>query len=616
MMAQQRTRRVPCCTGLASLVALLVACGEGFLDSGGEIDDFSGAPGFPTTPGAETPPPLAPGDTGSGPNGGQSPDFDEGPSIDVPDGLTPNGDGTYSDARGTRVRFNAQGQLVDEQGNPVIVGADGIVVPLNPELEVETSFRVPVVTGRLIWAANPASGRVALVDALTHQVETLPAGLSPTYLAAIPGDTGNRALVINSGSSDATLFRDGAGGELEQTDIDLHQGATAWALSADGRWAIAWSDARDFGVLDPTEGLQDVTLIDLAASPPAPQRFSVGYRPVKVEIDSTGSRAYAVTRDGISVIELGDAPALSDDITLVSPDEELSGAAGDPVLDDVPITPDGRYALVRFEGAPRLKVIDLAANASRVLTLPGEVSDVDVSSDGTRAIAVIRDTAQVAVFSPEAAFSSDEVVANPPPVTLRNVTGETLGSAALPEAGDKALLFTNAIASDRLAILDVADAAASPRVVSLKAPITAVFPSPDGSHAVALLSTEPTSERKGAFSIVPVDAALPPKIQGTDSPPYRVSVAETSVGLRALVTTRDDTTGVHAAYLVRMPSLQVDRIDLPSPPLAVGVLPEHGIGYVAQQHPEGRITFIDLETAAPQTLTGFELAERVVDGAR
>ena len=532
---------------------------------------------------------------------------ESGPS--VPNGLTPNGDGTFSDARGTRVRFDGAGQLVDLAGNRVVVGEDGLIVPLNPELEVETSFRVPVVTGRLIWAANPASGRVALVDALTHEVQTLPAGLQPTYLTAIPGTSANRALVINTGSDDATLFRDGAGGELQQIDVQLHQDATAWALSENGRFAIAWSDSRDFGTLDPTEGLQDITVLDLEQDPILPQRFSVGYRPVKLSINAAGTRAYAVTRDGISVVELGDTPRLSDDITIVTPEEALSPDIGEPVLDDVPITSDGRYALVRFDGAPRLEVIDLANNTRQLLTLPGEVSDVDLSGGGERAVAVIRATSQLAVFSPEA------VMADPAQVSLLAVAGETLGSAALPDSGNNALLFTNAIASDRLAILDVLAPAPSPRVVSLKAPITAVFPSPEGSHAVALLATAEDSERRGAFSIVPVDSALPPKIQGTDAPPFRVSIAETSAGLFALVTTRDDARGIHAAYLVRMPSLQVDRIELSSPAIAVGLLPEHGVGYVAQQHPEGRITFIDLQTATPETLTGFELADRVVDGA-
>lgn len=593
-------RRRCCILGL-----LLTGCGDGELDS--SLDVSSGeSPSF--EPGTQVPGDLGPSGGNTDGSGSGAP-LDPTPSVEVPPGLTANGDGTFSDARGTRVRFNGAGQLVDDRGNVVVVGANGIVVPANPEREVESSFRVPVVTGSLIWVTNPASGRVALVDARTYEVQTLPAGLSPTYLAAIPGGTDNQALVINAGAADATLFRQVPGGELEQLDIPIHQRATAWSMSEAGRWAIAWSDARDFAALDPTEGLQDVTVIDLSREPPASLRFSVGYRPVSLSIDAAGTRAYAVTRDGISVIELGDAPRLLDDITIVSPEEALAADAAEPVLDDVPITPDGRFALVRFADAPRLKVISLASDTSQVLTLPGEVSDVDLTGDGARAVAVIRATGQVAVFSPEAAL------ADPTQVTLRSVLGETLGSAALPDAGEKALLFTNAIASDRLAILDLVAADTTARVVSLKAPITAVFPSPEGSHAVALLATEPGSERAGAFSVVPVDAALPPKIQGTDAPPSRVSLAATSAGLRGLVTTRDDAKAIYAAYLVRMPSLQVDRIELSSPPTAVGLLPELGFGYVAQQHPEGRITFIDLETAAPKTLTGFELADRVVSGA-
>ncbi len=592
------------------LGALFLACGESSIDSSGV--DFRGpvAPGSDLPSSGESPGNLTPGGQ---PGGGFANDGVEEPLDDaprVPAGLTPNGDGTFRDARGTRVRINEDGQLVDERGNLVIVDENGVVVPLNPELEVETSFRVPVVTGRLIWAANPASGRVALVDALTHEVQTLPAGLRPTYLAAVPGNTPNRALVINAGSYDATLFRDGAGGELEQVDVPIHQNATAWAVSDSGRFAIAWSDERDFGPLDRSEGLQDVTVIDLSKSPLAPARFSVGYRPVKLTIDAGATRVYAVTRDGISVIELGDEPRLSDDITIVSPEETLADEGGQPVLEDVPITPDGRFAVVRFDGAARLKVIDLASDTSQIIELPGEVSDVDLSGGGERAVAVIRETAQLAVFSPAAAL------ADPLDVTLLSVAGETLGSAALPDQGSSALLFTNAIASDRLAIVDVLAAAPAPRVVSLKAPINAVFPSPEGSHAIALLQTAPDSERRGAFSIIPVGSALPPKIQGTEAPPFRVSIAETgSSGLCGLVTTRDDARNIHAAYLVRMPSLQVDRIELPSPPIAVGLLPEHGVGYVAQQHAEGRITFIDLQTAEPETLTGFELADRVVDGA-
>jgi hypothetical protein len=246
-----------------------------------------------------------------------------------------------------------------------------------------------------------------------------------------------------------------------------------------------------------------------------------------------------------------------------------------------------------------------------VIELPGEVSDVDITGDGLRAVAVMRGTAQVAVFVLEAAL------ADPTDLTLSSFPGETIGSTALPDTGSAALFFTNASDSDRLAILDTADASApgAQRVVSLKAPISAVFASPDGTHAVALLETADDGNSAGAFSVIPVAESLPAKIQGTDAPPFRVTLANTPSGARGLVTVRDDDAGIFGTYLVRMPSLQVDRIPLSSPPIAAGVLADSGVAFVAQQHPEGRITFIDLETAEAETLTGFELSDRVIDGA-
>ncbi|MGZ3478441.1 MAG: hypothetical protein ACXVCJ_28335 [Polyangiales bacterium] len=64
-----------------------------------------------------------------------------------------------------------------------------------------------------------------------------------------------------------------------------------------------------------------------------------------------------------------------------------------------------------------------------------------------------------------------------------------------------------------------------------------------------------------------------------------------------------------------MPSLAVDRYALASPPIAVGVVAGAGRAFVAQEHPEGRITFVDLGSGTARTLTGFELSARVVDGS-
>ena len=79
-------------------------------------------------------------------------------------------------------------------------------------------------------------------------------------------------------------------------------------------------------------------------------------------------------------------------------------------------------------------------------------------------------------------------------------------------------------------------------------------------------------------------------------------------GERALLTIRDDVKKVYAVYMGLFPTLEVQRVGLASPPIAAGVVAGAGRGYVAQKHPEGRITFVTLDSGEARTLTGFELA--------
>ena len=111
---------------------------------------------------------------------------------------------------------------------------------------------------------------------------------------------------------------------------------------------------------------------------------------------------------------------------------------------------------------------------------------------------------------------------------------------------------------------------------------------------------------------MPIGQTLPAKIVTTLAPPTAVA----STNDRAVVAERDDKTSVFGVYLARMPELMVDRLPLASPPIAVGVVAGAKRAFVAQQHPEGRLTFVDLDTGVARTLTGFELASRVVDGSK
>src|ERR1051325_9401951 len=52
-------------------------------------------------------------------------------------------------------------------------GGSGGGLPPPPEMEVEKAFQAPVATERFVWAANPKTGRVALIDSQSYQVKTV-----------------------------------------------------------------------------------------------------------------------------------------------------------------------------------------------------------------------------------------------------------------------------------------------------------------------------------------------------------------------------------------------------------------------------------------------------------
>jgi hypothetical protein len=545
-------------------------------------------------------------------------------------------------------------------GGGSVGGADAGVPP---EKELESSFRSPVATGRYVWTANPDSSRVARVDAKSFEARTFEAGFAPTHLVGLASPSGeDRALVINVGSHDASLFIADAKGDVTVHSAALHKGANAWAVSSSGKWAIAWTDFAQVAGADVTEGFQDVTVLDLSALPPVSTRLSVGYRPSRVFISQDDKQAFFVTEPGLSVVALDSSlgPLVERDVPMS--DDPLSAPAR-----DVTVTPDGSYALVRRNASADVTLVELASGTLKNITLSGGVTDIDLTEDGSLAIAVVRapgvtpsadagttadaggssdaggtsdaaadasgdasadamDGAAADAMTPDTAppppAPDSEVFALPIPGVFSDVgqmksqvlAGQVAGSVALGQSGNVAVVFTNASANDHLTLVDLKSGAGflSYRTVSLKAPVLAAFVAPDDAHAIALLQPAAGSAKPGAFSIVPIAKNLPPKIQGTDAPTLAVSIAP-APSTRAIVTTRNDTTKNYATYLARMPELQVDRINLASPPLASGMVPSAGVAFVAQEHPEGRITFVNLEKGDARTLTGFELGAKVVD---
>jgi hypothetical protein len=499
-----------------------------------------------------------------------------------------------------------------------------------PEIERESSFRAPVVTGKYVWSANPDSGRVAIIDAESYEIRAAQAGLRPTFVAAVT-EQPPRALVINTGSDSATLLELAATGEIGTANIGLHQGADSWSVAPGGRFAIAWTDSSKSTRPDPTDGFQDITVLELPeGGAPLATRLTVGYRPSAFAFDAAGRRAFGITQDGISVVELTPgAVQLNRLVSLPSTTRRQP---------DVSVTPDGSHALARLEGSSLLYDIDLGSGATRELDLGGPLTDLDLSEDGSRAVAVVQRAAEAdtgdagvpvtadagadageadAGASEPAASASSEAVFITLPAGLTNaaarqtlrVPRENFRSVALSSDGAHAVFFTTAQPTARVTLVDPNLAA---RSLDLIAAVRAVFVTADGANAIVLQDPPSGSLKKGAFSVLSLASVRAPKLVASDAPAVAVALPPGN-SERALVTVSDPARRVFGAFLVRTPNLQVDFSSLPSEPLASGTVPGAHKGFVAQLHPEGRITFIDLNEGGEREITGFELSSKVVN---
>lgn len=487
--------------------------------------------------------------------------------------------------------------------------------PDAPEMELEESFRAPVVAGEYLWSANPESNKVARVNAKTLDIDVLEGGHEPTFLAALPeGATAGGALCLNVRSQDASVFVTQTGSEVaSHTRVTVQPGASAWAVGSSGKFAIAWSRASD-NLLNAGDGYQDLTVLSLAEDSVETTMLSVGFRPSRVMINDAETHAYVVSEPGISVINLLDGVAIERELFL--PEVE------DLTTRDVSITPDGSLALVRLMGSSEILLVNTATNERKAVVLPTEVTDLDLSEDGTLAVAVMRGGEMIDLGAggeggaPNEPVTAESLIALLPVATIFEqpdefdlvATDEIVGSAVVASDASQVLLFTNANPNDHLTILSTTDQ--SVRVLDLKAPVRAAFLSEDGAYGVALMQVPSGSNRGGAFALIPVAKALAHHISGTDTPPEFVSISAEAG--RVLVTTAAKADKSAATYFGRFPGLQVDRIDLPSRPLASGIVPAANQGFVAQEHVEGRVTFIDLETGSEKTVTGYELSSKVV----
>ena len=357
-----------------------------------------------------------------------------------------------------------------------------------------------------------------------------------------------------------------------------------------------------------------------------------------------GQRAFVVTEDGLSVLDFA---AIDEQGPSVAPTISV-GEDVDSKARDVSVTQNGAYALARQEGGSTLRLVDLdtgeaeqidvaslidrepepsegsagaggssgegdsatggSATAETPLLQAPQVTDVDLSPNNDFAIAVVRPDNIVLTIPIPDGFS------NPDNIRAIEVEQSIIGSVTLSPDGEFAVLYVTAVDSEEK--------------VTLLGLETGELQTVDLRKAVRSVAIDTESQTALVVHKKLEGEALP-----TDDPDtktdlaYGYSMVELDSGFSRLQLTPSDVKAftllpqARALFVLFQQTWQVERMNLDSfvpehvtlasRPVAMGAVPESEKLFVGQEHPDGRITFIDYETLETTSVTGFELNSQI-----
>lgn len=242
-----------------------------------------------------------------------------------------------------------------------------------------------------------------------------------------------------------------------------------------------------------------------------------------------------------------------------------------------------------------------------------EITDVDLAPTGEFAIAVFRDRRTVLKVPIPGGFDDLDNV------SVVTMGSEIVGSVSIAPNGKRAMLYTTAQeTNEHVTIMNVEDE--SLRVVRLPKSVRAVTIAPDSESALVVhrkLAGDPAEanidpdlliDRSYGYSVLRLEDGFS-KLQLTASAQGASTIVPD--GSTMFILFNSPAEGVRDVHRVGLRNFLVQPLTLGSPPLSLGAVPGTSKVFVGQDHPDGRITFIDWETAETESVTGFELNSRI-----
>ena len=494
-----------------------------------------------------------------------------------------------------------------------------------PEQEDKSTLQLaaPQAADHYVYALDPSSHSVALIDAERQAVKSISTGRLPAVVRTLKGT--DDAIVLNSGTDDASIIRPAAdGSDVTVLSVPVVHGANEVAVAPGGRRAVAFfvsTQAQDSSTA--LGELQGVSVLFLDEEPVRSVSVSVGFRPRSVSFSKDGRRGYVISQEGISVLDF--AKIQSGDVGIAT---EVSFGDGAQTPDDVSVTSDGRFALGHDSDALVIRLVDLDSGVAQSLdvatllpdmmmndddagiALPSVISDLDLAEDGSFALIVLREEHMVIRVDLPDGFS------DPSAVRTWSIPDAFVGQSTLLPAGDLALLYSTAVAEEQVVILSL-NSDEDPQYVNVRKSVRAIGVAADGQTAVILhgrieadplqvgISDDERLDRQSAYTLLRPQTGYA-LIRTTSVDPGAFVIVPD--GSYLMMTLRDDTRGIREVHRVDLFSFQnMPVISLRHPPLSIGVVEKIERTFVHQEYSGGSMTFIEWKTGDLRAFSGYEL---------
>jgi len=481
-----------------------------------------------------------------------------------------------------------------------------------PEEEVELGLKAPQASLHYVYVAATARDSVVRIDAETLDIRIIPVGGRPTTVATLPDS--DAAIVINSGTRDLSIIRSSADEDVVTT-LDILPYANTISVSPDGRYALIYYTALMAEEGDPVGDFQTLAVVALDEGKEKVYRISTGFHVANIFFHNSLDVAYLVTNDGVGVLDL--AELKDGGITpLVSISDD---AAEDPDLREVLITPDGKYAVVRYAADPHLRVVELESGDMTLFELDAGATDLDLVPGSNQVLVVLRSAQKAVVVSLPKLFSDPTEAA----VSV-DITGFLAGTAQVSPDGKYAVLYTT-VKADKpedtirsVGILDLTAAPPSYRILPVQKPILAAAISPRSKSALLMHETESLMgngsdiedavSKSNGVTVMDLNTGYRKFIQMGHKWSQHLFVSTDTEDQQVFLLTPDPKDIDHQMVALSMTTYLQQVIHLISTPSSMVYVPLSNKVAVSQDHPSGRISFVDGEDGSVFSVTGYEIA--------